>query len=166
MSNLRIDKLRREHNTSAFHCGEDSLDRFLDRFAFPNQQAGGSTSYVALSENQIVGFYSLAVGQVVYEDAPERLSKGLASHPVPVMLLARLAVDLNWQGKRLGAGLLRDALLRTLQAADIVGIRAIVVHAKNDEARRFYEHFGFFPSPTDPYHLFRLLKDIRAMLGN
>lgn len=166
MSKLQIDKLRKEHDTSAFRCGQESLDRFLDRFALPNQQAGASTTYVALSENRIVGFYSLAVGQVVYDDAPERLSKGLARHPVPVMLLARLAVDLDWQGKRIGAGLLKDALLRTLQAADIVGIRAIVVHAKNDEARRFYEHFGFFPSPTDPYHLFRLLKDIRAMVGN
>lgn len=166
MSKLRIEKLKREHDTSTFHSGEDSLDRFLDRFAFTNQQAGASTSYVALLENRVVGFYSLAVGQVVYDDAPERLSKGLARHPVPIMLLARLAVDLNWQGKGLGAGLLKDALLRTLQAADIVGIRAIVGHAKHDEARRFYEHFGFFASPTDPYHLFRLLKDIRAMLGN
>jgi GNAT superfamily N-acetyltransferase len=82
------------------------------------------------------------------------------------MLLARLAVDRDWQGKGLGAGLLKDALLRTVQAADIVGIRALIVHAKNERARLFYEHFGFQPSPTDHYHLFRLLKDIRSMIGN
>ena len=166
MNALLVEKLRREHDTSAFHSGEEVLDRFLDRFAFANQQAGGSATYVALAGNQVVGFYSLAVGQVSYEDASERLTKGLARHPVPVMLLARLAVDIDWQGKRIGAGLLKDALLRTLQAADIVGIRAMIVHAKNDRARVFYEHFGFQPSPTDPYHLFRLLKDIRVMVGN
>jgi GNAT superfamily N-acetyltransferase len=166
LTSLRIEKLRREHDISAFHSGEEQLDRFLDRYAFSNLRAGGSTTYVALAGDRIVGFYSLAVGQVSYEDAPERLVQGIARHPVPVMLLARLAVDLDWQGQRLGAGLLRDALSRTLQAADIVGIRALIVHAKNERARAFYEHFGFQPSPTDPYHLFRLLKDIRAMVGN
>jgi GNAT superfamily N-acetyltransferase len=80
------------------------------------------------------------------------------------MLLARLAIALPWQGKGLGAGLLKDAMLRTLQAADIAGIRALAVHAKDDQARLFYERFDFNPSPTDPYHLFRLLKDIRAIL--
>ncbi len=165
MTSLRIEKLQRKHDTSAFHSGEEPLDRFLDRYAFSNQQAGGSTTYVALAVDRVVGFYSLAVGQVSYEDAPERLAKGLARHPVPVMLLARLAVDLDWQGKHLGAGLLKDALLRTAQTADIVGVRALIVHAKNERARAFYEHFGFQPSPTDPYHLFRLLKDIRAMIG-
>lgn len=166
MTGFRIEKLHRNHDTSTFNCGEESLNRFLDRFALTSQQAGGSSSYVALSGQTIVGFYSLAVGQVLYEDAPERLAKGLARHPVPVMVLARLAVGLNWQGKQLGAGLLKDALLRTLQAADIVGIRAILVHAKHDAARRFYMHFGFDPSSTDPYHLFRLIKDIRGMIGN
>jgi len=101
---------------------------------------------------------------VEYSDAPERLTKGLARHPVPIMLLARLAVATGWQGKGLGAGLLKDAVLRTLQAADIAGIRAFAVHAKDDEARAFYEHFDFVPSPSDPYHLFRLLKEIRGGL--
>jgi predicted N-acetyltransferase YhbS len=80
------------------------------------------------------------------------------------MLLARLAVSIAWQGKRIGSGLLKDAMLRTLQAADIAGIRAFAVHAKDDEAKAFYEHFDFVSSPSDPYHLFRLLKDIRALL--
>ena len=104
------------------------------------------------------------VGQVEHIAAPERLTKGLARHPVPIMLLARLAVAISWQGKGLGSGLLKDAMLRTLQAADIAGIRAFAVHAKDDEARSFYQHFDFVPSPSDPYHLFRLLKDIWAAL--
>ncbi len=102
------------------------------------------------------------MAQVEHDDAPERLGKGLARHPIPLMLLARLAVATAWHGKGLGAGLLKDAMLRTLQAADIAGIRALAVHAKDDEAQAFYERFDFIPSPTDPYHLFILLKDVRA----
>jgi GNAT superfamily N-acetyltransferase len=105
---------------------------------------------------------TLVFGQVEYSDAPARLTKGLARHPVPIMPLARLAIATSWQGKGLGSGLLKDALVRTLQAADIPGIRAFAVHAKDDAARSFYQRFDFVPSPTDPYHRFRLLKDIRV----
>ena len=118
---------------------------------------------MALSGETVVGYYSLAVGEVSYDDAPSRLSKGLARHPVPVMLLARLAVSSGAQGQGIGAGLLKDAMLRTLQAADIAGIRALVVHAKDENARRFYENFGFIPSPTDALHLYVLVKDIKRM---
>jgi len=134
------------------------------RYALQNQQAEASQTYVALSDEEIVGYYTLVVGQVEYKDAPQRLTKGLARHPVPIMLLARLAVAIPWQSKGLGSGLLKDAMLRTLQAADIAGIRAFAVHAKDDEARAFYEHLDFVPSPSDPYHLFRLLKDLRKLL--
>ena len=164
MTSLLIEKLQRGHAVDTFDCGREALNRFLIRFAFQNQQAGGSQTYVALAQTEIVGYYTLVVGQVDYDDAPERLTKGLARHPVPIMLLARLAIANSWQGKGLGAGLLKDAMLRTLQAADIAGIRAFAVHAKDDEARAFYEHFDFAPSPSDPYHLFRLLKDLRAFL--
>jgi predicted N-acetyltransferase YhbS len=160
----RIEKLERSHAIDAFDCGREALNRFLIRYAIQNQQAGASQTYVALAEQEIVGYYTLVVGQVEYNDAPERLTKGLARHPVPIMLLARLAVSIAWQGKRIGAGLLKDAMLRTLQAADIAGIRAFAVHAKDDEAKAFYEHFDFVSSPSDPYHLFRLLRDIRALL--
>jgi GNAT superfamily N-acetyltransferase len=102
---------------------------------------------------------------VAYADAPERLTKGLARHPVPIMLLARLAVGSAWQSRGIGAGLLKDAMRRTLQAADIGGIRAFTVHAKDAPARRFYEHFGFVVSPTDPLHLFLLMKDLRPLTG-
>ena len=164
-SPLRIEKLRRSHGIESFDCNREALNRFLIRYALQYQQAGASQTYVALSEEEVVGYYTLVVGQVEYEDAPERLTKGLARHPVPVMVLARLAVASGWQGKGLGAGLLKDAMLRTIQAADIAGIRAFAVHAKDDQAKAFYERFDFLPSPVDPYHLFRLMKDVRAKFG-
>lgn len=105
------------------------------------------------------------MGQVARDEAPERLTKGLARHPVPIMLLARLAVDLRWQGQGAGKALLRDAMLRTLQAAEIAGIRAFAVHAKDADAKRFYEKFDFIPSPADPMHLFVLLKDVRRIIS-
>jgi GNAT superfamily N-acetyltransferase len=113
----------------------------------------------------VVGFYSLAVGSVDPEAAPSRVMKGLARHPVPVMILARLAVDKEHQRKSLGQALLKDALLRTAQAADIAGIRCLLVHAKDDAARQWYESWEFEPSPTDPYHLFLMLKDLKGMLS-
>lgn len=128
------------------------------------QQAEASQTYFALTDAEVAGYYTLVAGQVEYGDAPERLKKDLARHPVPIMLLARLGVATSWQGKGLGAGLLKDAMLRTLQAAEIAGIRAFAVHAKDDEAKAFYERFDLVPSPADPYHMFRLLKDIRAAL--
>ncbi len=160
----RIEKLRREHPVEAFDCGREELNRYLLRYAWQNQQAGASQTYVGMVGDAIVGFYTLAVGQVMHEEVPERLSKGLAKHPIPIMLLARLAVDRRWHGQGVGKALLRDAMLRTLQAADIAGIRAFAVHAKNDEAKRFYEHFDFVASPTDPMHLFVLLKDVRRVI--
>ena len=162
---FRIEKLDQRHNVDLFDCGNEPLNRFLVRYALQNQKAGSSQTYVGLNGPTIVGYYTLVVGEVAYERAAERLKKGLARHPVPVMVLARLAVAQRQHGKGLGSGLLKDALLRTLQAADIAGIRAFVVHAKDDAARAFYERYDFEPSPTDPYHLFLLLKDARASLG-
>lgn len=130
MAALRIEKLQRGHGLDTFDCGRETLNRFLIRYALQNQQAGASQTYIALADEEVAGYYTLVVGQVEYSDAPERLTKGLAHHPVPIMLLARLAVATSWQGKGLGSGLLKDALLRTLQAADIAGIRAFGVHAK------------------------------------
>jgi GNAT superfamily N-acetyltransferase len=116
-------------------------------------------------DDAVIGYHTLAVGQVTREEAPERLTKGLARHPVPIMLLARLAVDRRWQGQGVGKALLRDAMQRTLQAAEIAGIRAFAVHAKDEEARTFYQKFDFISSPTDPMHLFVLLKDVRRIIS-
>lgn len=162
---LRIEKLRRDHDVDGFDCGREELNRFLIRFAFPNQQAGASQTYLGLAGAEVIGYYTLVVGQVAYEGAPERLTKGLARHPVPIMLLARLAVSAGWQGRGVGAGLLKDAMRRTLQAADIAGIRAFGVHAKDEAARAYYERFDFIPAPSDPFHLFVLVKDLRRIIG-
>jgi len=162
---LRVEKLHRTHAVEDFSCGQPELDRFLSRHAMQAQQAGSSLTYVALSDAIVVGFYSLVVGEVRHADAPERVVKGMPRHPIPLMILARLAVHRDWQGRRTGAGLLLDALRRTLQAAEIGGIRALAVHAKDESATSFYRHFGFIPSPTDSRHLFMLIKDIRATAG-
>ncbi len=115
--------------------------------------------------SQVIGYYSLAVGAVDHGDATARVRKGLARHPIPVMVLARLAVDLHYQGKKIGRCLLRDAILRTLQAADIAGIRVIFVNAKDERARGFYERFGFEPSPIHSLQLMLLIKDCQKTIG-
>jgi GNAT superfamily N-acetyltransferase len=161
----RIEKLRRDHPVEGFDCGREELNRYLIRYAWQNQQAGAAQTYLGISGSSIVGFHTLAAGQVTHEESPERVTKGIAKHPIPIMLLARLAVDQRWHGKGIGKALLRDAMQRTLQAAEIAGIRAFVVHAKDEGAKRFYEHFDFAPSPTDPMHLFVLLKDMRKIIG-
>ncbi len=140
------------------------MDRFLRVHALGNQKAGSTQTYLALRGKQVVGYYSLTVGAVTHQDAPERVIKGLAKYPVPLMILARLAVDQQEQGRGIGKGLLKDALLRTVQAADIVGIRAVLVHAKSDGARAWYQQFDFDPSPTDPLHLYLLIKDIKKIV--
>ena len=162
---LRIEKLQRTHPVEDFSCGARELDRFLIRHALQAQQAGSSLTYVGLSDDMVIGFYSLVVGEVRRAEAPERVAKGMPRHPIPLMVLARLAVRSDWQGRRVGAGLLRDALERTVGAADIAGIRALAVHAKDESAAAFYRHFGFVASPTDARHLFMLIKDIRAAVG-
>jgi GNAT superfamily N-acetyltransferase len=161
---LRIEKLARHHGVDEFRCGQAPLDRFLARFALANQLANASQTYVGLAGDAVIGFYTLVVGEVSYAAASGRLSKGLARHPVPVMVLARLAVAQEWQGQGIASGLLKDAVLRTLQAADIAGIRALIVHAKDEQAAAFYQRFDFARSPSDPLHLFVLIKDLRAAL--
>jgi GNAT superfamily N-acetyltransferase len=124
VSGYRIEPLQASHAVEAFDCGEEALNRFLVRFALANQRARASRTYVALDGDVVVGFHTLVVGEVSPELAPERIRKGLARHPIPLMVLARLAVAVAHQGKGLGAALLKDAIGRTLAAADIAGIRA------------------------------------------
>jgi GNAT superfamily N-acetyltransferase len=108
-----------------------------------------------------VGYYSVAAGSIDRQDAPIRVAKGLARHPIPVVLLTRLAVDASEQGTGLGKALLKDALIRIAGAADIVGACAVLVHAIDDDAAAFYRHFGFEPSPVHPLQLMLLMKDLR-----
>ena len=160
-----VRKLSAADLVDGFDCGQAALNQFLQRYALVNQKANSAQTYVCCQENVVVGFYSLAAGSVDPESAPSRVMKGLARHPVPVLILARLAVDQNHQGKGLGKALLKDALLRTAQAADIAGIRCLLVHAKDEAVGQWYEAWDFEPSPTDPYHLFLMLKDLKALLA-
>ncbi len=161
---IRIETLARHHAVDAFDCGHEALNRFLSRYALQNQFAEASRTYVAVSDGEVVGYHTLVFGEVACDDAPERLIKGVARYPVPVMVLARLAVARGRQGQGLGAGILRDALFRTAGAADIAGLRAFAVHARDDRARAFYEHFDLEPARGDPLHLMLPMKTLRALI--
>jgi GNAT superfamily N-acetyltransferase len=163
-SQFEIEKLRREHNLSRFDCGNATLNTWLQKYAWTNQQADSAKTYLAIGGDEIVGYYALTTGSVHKHETPERIAKGLASHPIGIVLLARLAVDLSHQGQGLGKALLFDALIRIEQAADIVAVRAVMVHAIDEAARKFYEHFEFEQSPADPFQMLLLLKDIRKAL--
>ena len=161
----QIEKLGATHDCTQFDCGNEALNRFLQRYALANQAGGSATTYVTCRGESVVGYYSLAAGGVIHQQAPARVAKGQPKHDIPVMLLARLAVDRREQGKGIGKALLKDSLLRTAKVADMAGIRALLVHAKDESARRWYGQFDFEPSPTDPMHLFLLIKDIRKALS-
>ena len=131
------------------------------KYAWANQQADSAKTYVAVAGERVDGYYAITTGSVHKHESPARISKGLANHPIGIVLLARLAVDRTQQGRGLGKALLFDALSRIEDAADIVGVRAVMVHATDEAARRFYEHFEFERSPVDPFQLLLLLKDLR-----
>jgi GNAT superfamily N-acetyltransferase len=160
-----VRKLTASDAVDLFDCGQPALDQFLQRFALVNQKSNSAQTYVSCSEGSVVGFYSLVVGSVEPATAAPRVIKGIPQHPVPVMILARLAVATPHQRAGLGKALLRDALKRTAQASDIAGIRALLVHAKDEPARQWYLNWEFEPSASDPFHLFLLLKDIKALVG-
>ncbi len=157
--------LEAQHDLSQFDCDVPALNNYLKKLALANQRNQSARTYVTTRSECVVGYYTLATGAVRREETSERVAKGLAAHPVPVILLARLAVDKREKGQGLGAALLKDALLRAVAAADIVGCRAVMVHAKDKQAKTFYQRFGFETSPADPFRLFLLMKDIQASLG-
>ena len=158
-----VRKLAGSDAVESFNCGQPALNQFLQRFALVNQKSNSAQTYVSCHSGAVLGFYSLAVGSVDPVKAAPRVVKGMAHHPVPVMILARLAVDVQHQGVGLGKALLKDALGRTAQAADIAGIRALLVHAKDESARQWYLNWEFEPSASDPFHLFLLMKDLKAI---
>lgn len=159
-----VEPLAEGHDTSDFDCGKPEMTDWLKQHALANQLARGTRTFVVHRANRVVGYHSLVASSVEHRKAPEQVRQGLGRYPIPVFLLARLAVDTREQGKGLGSGLLRDALFRAERAADQVAARAILVHALDEEAKGFYEHFGFEPSPTDPLHLYLLMKDVSAWL--
>jgi len=160
-----VEKLTKSHNVSFFDCGDQELNTWLQRYAFINLLNDSAQTYVVRRQKQVVGYYSLSAGSVRLEESPARIAKGLAKHPIGVILLARLALDKQEQWKGLGAALLKDAFSRISSAADTLGVRAVLVHAVNESAKRFYEHFGFESSPADPLTLMFLMKDLRALLN-
>jgi GNAT superfamily N-acetyltransferase len=159
-----VEKLTKDHDPSSFDCGKSSLTDWLRRFALTNQQNDSARTYVLHRAGKVVGYYSLSAGSVRSEESPARIAKGLAKHPIGVILLARLAVDHSEHGAGLGRTMLVDALSRAMTAADSIGARAMLVHAIDEDAVVFYRKFGFEPSPLDPKQLMLLMKDLRATL--
>lgn len=157
------EHLTPEHDLATFDSGVPALDDWLKRRALTNEEAGGSRTYVVCADGRVVGYYALAPGGVAPAAAPGRVRRNMPD-PVPVMVLGRLAVDQAYRGRGLGAGLLRDAILRTLQAAEFGGIRVILVHAISEEAKRFYERHGFIASPVDPMSLMITVADAEKAL--
>ncbi|MBF0386688.1 MAG: GNAT family N-acetyltransferase [Candidatus Omnitrophica bacterium] len=153
------------HVVENFDCGAEPLNNYLKNFALSNNLNGSARTYVTTKAAKIAGYYTLTPGSVAKATTPQHIGKGLANHPVPVIIIARLAVDKTEQGHGIGKALVRDALLRIVDAAEIIGGRAVLVHAKDTEAKSFYEQLGFDPSPTDTLHLYLLIKDIKKTLG-
>ena len=150
--------LTADHQLNTFNCGETSLDEWLKRRALLNQTNGASRTFVVVDESQLVmGYYALAAGAVHHQDATRSIRQNMPD-PIPVMVLARLAVDIRTQGMQLGAGLLRDAVDRSLAVAKNTGVRALLVHALHERAKEFYLYFGFQASPVHPLTLMLRLK--------
>lgn len=165
MAYSRPEPLRGKHDLEGFCCGEESLDGWLHQHARHAEAVGSARTFVTTNGERVVGYYALAIGQVEPGDATERLLKGQPrKRPVPVLLIARLAVDTELQGKGIGTSLLQDALLRCSTVAEAVGVRAVVAHA-NELASGFYDQFGFEASPTDPLHRILLMKDLKHFLS-
>lgn len=155
--------ITKEHDTGSFDCGVGPLNEYLQKYALLNHSNRAARTYLALRGSRIAGYYTLASGSVSRDEVPDRVAKGLGRYPVPVTVLARLAVSLDERGKGLGGGLLKDALLRAYQASELVGSRAVVTHAKDPAAKAFYERYQFDPSPLNEFHLYLLMKDIRGV---
>ncbi len=163
----RTMPLSKAHNRADFDCEVEVLNDYLKKYALQNQKKDAARTYVVtVLEDKIVGYYTLVFGSVSYEEATEEVSAGLGKYPIPVILLARLAVDISQKGKGLGKALVKDALIRAIQAADIAGLRAFLIHAKDENARNFYQKFGFLSAPYNELHLFLKMSDIRASLAD
>ena len=157
--------LAASHSTAPFDCGKAPLNQFLQRYTLANQANGSARTFVTLSGEQVFGYYSLAAASAEHAAVTPRISKGLARHAIPMLLLARLAVDVKAQGQGLGRSLLQSALMKYLQASEVIGCRALMVHAIDEAAIGFYQSYGFESSPVDEAHLYLLIKDIRKTLG-
>lgn len=148
-----------------FDCGKPALNEWLLRYSKQAQPSGSAKTYVVVDGQRIAGYFSLTVGQIDIFEAPERVRKGMGNYPIPVVILARLAVALNDQGRGIGLGMLQDAIRRTLTIAEQAGVRALLTHPIDETAARFYLRFGFEASPAREQQLILLLKDARRLLA-
>jgi len=158
------EHLTAEHDYAAFDCGTPELNTWLQRRALQNEALGTSRTYVVRAEGRVVGFYALATGAVAHKDVSAKTRRNMPD-PIPVMVLGRLAVDTAYKGKGLGSALLRDALLRTLNASQIAGIRAVLLHAISEDAKRFYAQAGFYECPVDPMTMMITLTEVEKSLA-
>ncbi len=158
--------LEKSHDRNSFDCGNTPLNEYLQKYALQNQKKDAGRTYVVTNEeNRIVGYYTLVFGSVAFSETTSDVSSGLGRYPMPVILLARLAIDVSEKGKGLGKALVRDALQRAVQASEIGGLRAVLVHAKDEVAKNFYRKFGFKSAPHNEFHLFMRISDIRVSLA-
>lgn len=159
------EPLAAQHRLEGFDCGKPALNDWLLRHARQAQSSGSAKTFVvAEDDGRVAGYFSLTVGQVDTLEAPERIRKGMGQYPLPVVILARLAVSVTNQGRGIGLGLLQDAIRRTMLIAEQAGIRAMLTHPIDDEAARFYTRFGFIASPLREKQLLLLLKDTRRWI--
>lgn len=153
------------HVVEPFDCGKEPLNDFLKKYASQNEARSLSRTFViAGRDNRVVGYYTLAAAGVAHEKAPLEVKKRLPKYPIPMILLARLVVDRTVQGQGLGGALLKNAFRKAVLVGETVGARALLVHAKDDEAQAWYKKYGFVESPTDPLHLFLLMETIKGIV--
>ena len=158
--------LDKSHDRDSFDCGVEPLNAYLKKYALQNQKKDAARTYVVTNEeNRIVGYYTLVFGSVSQAETTSEVSSGLGKYPIPIILLARLAIETSEKGKGLGKALVRDDLLRAIRASEIAGLRAVLVHAKDEAAKNFYQKLGFKSAPHNEFHLFMKMSDIRASLA-
>ena len=165
MSLGKPEPLAAQHQIDGFDCGKLALNDWLIRYARQAQGSGSAKTFVVADDDRVVGYFSLTIGQVDTLEAPERISKGMGQYPIPVVILARLAVSAQDQGKGIGMGMLKEAIRRTLLIAEHAGIRAMLTHPIDEAASKFYTRFGFIGSPLRENQLLLLLKDARRLLA-
>jgi GNAT superfamily N-acetyltransferase len=156
--------LNATHRLEAFDCGQPALTTWLLQHSRQAQGSGSARTFVVCDQERVAGYYSLTVGQIDTLQAPERVRRGMGQYPIPLVILARLAVDLGYQKRGLGYSLLQDAIMRTLAVAEHAGIRALLTHPIDAQADAFYRRFGFEPTPLQDRQLILLLKDAHRLL--
>ena len=164
MSLSSPEPLGTEHQLGGFDCGKPSLNDWLLRHARQAQGSGSAKTFVVADEGRVAGYFSLTVGQIDTLETPDRIRKGMGQYPIPVVILARLAVSISDQGLGVGFGLLQDAIRRTMLIAEQAGIRAMLTHPIDEDAAKFYTRFGFIASPLREQQLLLLLKDARRWI--